>query len=227
MSADPSDIPMYTREEYLEFERDALTKHEFYRGRIRAMSGANAPHVLISGNVLRHLGNTLRRAGGGGCYVFNSDMRIHCPDGRDTYPDLSVCCGEPDYFRYRGTDTLRNPEAIVEVLSKSTADEDRGPKFASYRQIPSLREYLLLAYTHRAAERYVRTETGWIYASFRPLDGDDRFPLLSTEIAFDDAYALTGLPDEPPGPFRLVRAEDEPRHEPPAEIGDEEASCDL
>ena len=227
MSADPADIPLYTREEYLEFERDALTKHEFYRGRIRAMSGANEPHVLVCGNMIGELRKAVRRDDGGRCHVYGSDMRVQCPDGLDTYPDVSVCCGEPDLFKFRGTDTLRNPEAIVEVLSKSTADYDRGEKFGSYKTIPSLIEYLLLHYTHRRAERYVKTDAGWIHTEYLRSRGDESFPLLSAEVTFDEAYSLTRLPDAPPGPFRVVRAEEEPRHEPPAEVGDEEASCDL
>ena len=217
----------YTVEEYLEFERDALTKHEFYRGEIRAMSGASAPHVLICGNVLAEARAGVRNGDGGRCHVFGSDMRVRCGDGRNTYPDLSVCCGAPDLFQFRGTDTLRNPGAIVEVLSRTTAEEDRGPKFASYKTIPTLVEYLLLAYDHRAAERYVRTDHGWLHTLYRPLDGNASFPLMTTEIRFDEAYSLTRLPDEPPGPFRLVRAEDEPRRPAPPEPGGEEASADL
>ena len=214
---------LYTVEEYLEFERDALTKHEYHHGRIYAMSGANEPHVLISGNVSRELGNHLRRDDGDRCRVYGPDMRVWCPDGLRTYPDVSVCCGEPDLFQFRGTDTLRNPGAIVEVLSKSTEAKDRGSKFDSYRTIPSLTEYLLIAYDHRRAERYVRTDAGWLHTVYRPSDGHESFPVLTAEVAFAEAYSLTRLPDEPPNPLRVVRAEDEPRLDAPPEPFEEEA----
>ena len=204
MSAAPERF--YTPEEYLEFERDALTKHEYFDGRIYAMSGANVPHILISGSVLSELRTAAKGDGGNRCFVFGSDMRILCGDGLHTYPDISVCCGEPDLFKFKGTDTLRNPEGIVEVSSKSTANYDRTGKFTSYKTIPSLREYLLVSHTHRWAERFVRTAAGWLHEEFAPHRGDAAFPLLSAEVAFDEAYSLTRLPDRPPGPFRVVPA---------------------
>ena len=214
---------LYTPEEYLEFERDALTKHEYYNGRIYAMSGASRPHNLISGNVLGELRTAVRRGDGVRCEVYGSDMRVLCGDGLRTYPDVSVCCGVPDVVQLKGTDTLRNPEAIVEVSSKSTASYDRTGKFTSYKTIPSLREYLLISHTHRWAERFVRTEAGWLHEEYAPLRGDAAFPLLSAAVSFEEAYSLTRLPDEPPGPFRVVPATPEMQAAdvfPPAEEDD-------
>ena len=204
MSAAPDRL--YTAEEYLLFERDAATRHEFRDGRIYAMSGASRPHMLISGNVSGELRTAVRREDGTRCEVYGPDMRVLCGDGLRTYPDVSVCCGEPDLFKFKGTDTLRNPDAIVEVSSKSTAEYDRTGKFSSYQTIQTLREYLLVSHTHRWAERFVRTDAGWLHEHYAPLRGDTAFPLLSATVSFEEAYSLTRLPDEPPGPFRVVPA---------------------
>ena len=220
MSTAPAER-LHTREEYLDFERLAETRHEFFRGRIYAMSGANEPHVLCCGNVSRELGNGLRGDGGDFCRVYGPDMRVECGDGRHCYPDVSVCCGEPDLFKFKGTDTLRNPEAIVEVLSKSTDAHDRGAKFDSYRTIPSLREYLLVSTVYRRVERFVRSATGgWRLDVFHPHGGDDAFPVLSAAVPFDGAYRLTHLGDDPPPALRVVIPEEEPQYYDPFDPDD-------
>ena len=204
---------LYSVEEYLEFERDSLTRHEFLDGRIFAMTGASEPHIVISGNVLSELRSRLRRSGGGRCHVYGPDMRVLCDSGLHTYPDISVCCGEPDVFTLFGTATLRNPEAIVEVLSPSTERYDRGAKFDNYKTIPSLKEYLLVSSDRRRAERFVRESDGrWVQSVFRPPVGSappgdaDDFPLLTAHLPFTEAYDLVRLPDVPPDPFRVVAA---------------------
>ena len=197
--------PLYTPEEYRAFECDAFRKHEFFRGRIYAMSGANAPHVLICGNVLSQLCGQFRH-GGDRYLVFNSDMRVLCPDSRETYPDLSICCGQPDFVTFRGTDSLRNPDAVVEVLSKSTQDHDRTAMFSSYKMIPSLREYLLVSHLHRRMDRYVRDGGRWLHEEYAPAGGHDDFPVLTARVEFAEAYRLTHVPESPAGPFRVVPA---------------------
>lgn len=90
----------------------------------------------------------------------------------------------PGPVHYKGTDTLRNPTAIVEVLSRSTEAYNRGGRFSSYNTIPSLREYLLLSTTHRRAERFVRSDADWLHTEFGPGIGNASFPVLTAAVAF-------------------------------------------
>lgn len=128
-------------EEYLEMENAADEKHEYYKGEIFAMSGAKVPHNTITTNILISLGQKLK---GKGCRPFNSDQRIHIPSNTlFTYPDISIICGE---IITRNDDdyNVLNPTVIIEVLSKSTRNYDRGEKFKLYRDIKTLKEYILI-----------------------------------------------------------------------------------
>ena len=128
-------------EAYLEMENAALEKHEYYKGEVFAMSGAKVPHIAISGNFFVALANRLK---GKKCNPFNSDMRIHIPSNTlFTYPDISIVCGEIITLNNDEYNVL-NPTVIIEVLSKSTKNYDRGEKFKLYRDIPTLKEYILV-----------------------------------------------------------------------------------
>jgi len=127
-------------EEYLEMENAAVEKHEYYRGEIFAMSGAKVPHNIITKNLLGNLFNKLK---GKGCQPYGSDTRIHISSNTlFTYPDISIICGEVITLNDDDYNVL-NPTAIIEVLSKSTKNYDRGEKFKLYRDIPTLKEYIL------------------------------------------------------------------------------------
>lgn len=135
-------IPHLTPLEYLAVERAAPTKSEFYDGEMFAMAGGTAVHSLIGTNAAIEFGNKLR---GKKCVPYNADLRIQVQaTGLFTYPDLSVICG-PLQFADADDDTVLNPSVLVEVLSPSTEAYDRGQKFLQYRQIPTLREYLLVS----------------------------------------------------------------------------------
>ena len=115
--------PFITPEEYLERERQAEYKSEYYNGEIFAMSGASRNHALLTSNVIAALHNALR---GTDCLVYSSDLRIHIPaSGLYTYPDVSVVCSQDELLDEQH-DTLLNPVLIVEVLSPSTERYDRG-----------------------------------------------------------------------------------------------------
>jgi len=152
--------PQSTPEEYLKLERTSEQKHEYFRGEIFAMGGASARHVLIVGNVAAELRNQLRDRT---CTVYSADLRVSVsPDGLYTYPDVIVVCGDPQFIEAE-LDTLTNPTLIVEVLSESTKNYDRGEKFEQYRQIPSFGEYLLIAQDKIHVEHYLRQNDGsWI-----------------------------------------------------------------
>ena len=150
----------YTDEEYLTIDRTAATKSEYLDGVIYAMGGATARHVQIVGNVARELGNQVRDKP---CVVYSTDLRVRVsPSGLYAYPDVVVVCGDPVFIDGE-LDTLTNPLLIVEVLSNSTKNYDRGEKFERYRSITSLREYLLIARDNVHIEGHVRQNDGaWL-----------------------------------------------------------------
>ena len=128
-------------EEYLEMENAAVEKSEYYKGEIFAMSGAKVPHNIIAGNLFIGLGLKLK---GKKCKPFNSDQRIHIPSNTlFTYPDISIICGEIITLNNDDYNVL-NPTVIIEVLSRSTKNYDRGEKFKLYRDIHTLKEYILV-----------------------------------------------------------------------------------
>ena len=146
-----------TPEEYLTLERQAETRSEYLDGVIVAMAGASLSHILITGNLYYTLRSQLR---GRSCSTYSGDMRVKIPaHNLYTYPDLVVVCGEP---RFEATElaNLLNPTLIIEVLSDSTANYDRGKKFAFYRTLPSLREYLLVAQDEYRIDYYRREADG-------------------------------------------------------------------
>ncbi len=145
-------LPLYqytSPEEYLLSEAKAEHKHEYYNGEMVAMAGAGKEHNYIVANLLREIGGHLK----GKTYdVFPSDLRVGTPfsDGF-MYPDVSIVCGEP-IMKENAFDTLANLTVIIEVMSPSTENSDRGHKFFRYLQIPTLREYLLISSTDYATE---------------------------------------------------------------------------
>ncbi len=131
----------YTIPEYLEMENEALEKHEYYNGDIFAMSGAGHRHNIISINVIVSLAKALKRKG---CRPYGSDMRINIPENTlFTYPDISIFCGEVKTLE-EDQNTATLPTVIMEILSPSTRNYDRGVKFMLYRAIPSLTDYILI-----------------------------------------------------------------------------------
>ena len=130
-----------TIEEYLAFEETSLEKHEYFQREIFAMSGAKVTHNIIASNLSGILQQMLK---GKSCQPFNSDQRIYIPSNTlFTYPDISIVCGE---IRTKDDDewNILNPSVLIEILSPSTRDYDMGGKFALYRDIPALKEYILI-----------------------------------------------------------------------------------
>jgi Uma2 family endonuclease len=193
-----SALKRFTVSEYLAFERQSETKHEFFDGEIFAMAGGTAAHSVIAGNVNGELRQSLK---GRPCTVYNSDMRIACPSGLRTYPDISVGCGAPK-FEDGDLDTLLNPLVIIEVLSPSTEKYDRGKKFANYQGIPSLREFVLIAQDQMRIEHYSR-EPGadeWVLRTATDPASIVRFPSLDCEVPLSEIYDKVQLPS---GGFNL------------------------
>lgn len=191
----PQPIKRYTAEEYLELERASEVKHEFYQGEIFAMSGASLPHNRIQMNFT---GGTHAFLKGKGCDVFGSDLRVHIPsNGLFTYPDAVIACGQPELLNDGGLDNLLNPVAIIEVLSKSTQSYDRGDKFALYRAIPSLQEYILIASESVAIEQYTKQEDDtWILKEVRQLNEQLYIKTIHFSLPLTELYS--GVSFEPP-----------------------------
>lgn len=146
-----------TPEEYLAIERTAEGKSEYFNGETFAMSGGTSQHNIITVNVAASLHAQLRKRE---CTVFSSDQRVKVSaTGLFTYPDISVVCGKAIFVDDR-QDTLLNPTVIVEVLSKSTEGYDRNEKFAHYRKMDSLKQYLLISQFRHHVEVYTRQPDG-------------------------------------------------------------------
>src|SRR6266487_1021959 len=126
--------------EYLQKENASLEKHEYFKGEVFTMAGAKVPHNIIARNLLVILTQKLK---GKTCQPFNSDQRIHVEKNTlFTYPDISIICGDIITLNNDEYNVL-NPSVIIEVLSSSTKNYDRGEKFKLYRDIPTLKEYIL------------------------------------------------------------------------------------
>lgn len=146
----------YSELEYLAWDRAAEHKSEYVNGKIISMVGASRRHNLIAGNVSSELRPRLRERP---CEAYVSDMRVRVGQtGMYIYPDIMALCEEPR-FEDADVDTLLNPAVIVEVLSQSTEAYDRGEKFAHYRKLEYLREYVLVAQDKVRVEHYARRGT--------------------------------------------------------------------
>lgn len=191
-----------TPEEYIAAERKATLKSEYISGEIVAMSGASLAHNLITVNTVTQLYNQLTE---GGCRVFTSDMRVGIGAGISYfYPDVSVVCDEPR-FEDDTLDILVNPLVIIEVLSTSTESYDRGEKFAHYRQLESLQEYILIAQDRVRVEHYLRQGKQWLLSEFSVLE--DVLPLVSigAELSLHQIYRFVELEtDDNPQTIRNV-----------------------
>ena len=194
------DKDWYTEDEYFaledrspdrwEFLPDGLPARDGTRlGRIRAMSGGTLDHGSVGGNLVTALNVALRAAGVRTCRVFGSDAKVHPLEGRNTYPDVSVVCGRPDFYRKR-RDIFTNPIFVAEVLSPSTEAYDRNEKRESYQTIPTLQHYLLLAADRARVEVYTREEEGWHYDVREGSEAELPLPALGLILALADLYAL-------------------------------------
>ena len=175
-------------DDYLAFERQADTRHEYFDGEVFAMGGASWKHGLLVGNAFAALHAQLRDRD---CFVQTSDLRVRIPaTDLFTYPDVAVVCGEPR-FDDAELDTLLNPTLIIEVLSKSTEDYDRGRKFAHYRTVDSLAQYGLLAQDSVHAEVFTRQARGrWELRETDSIDDTLDLASIGCELALQEIYRL-------------------------------------
>jgi len=176
-------VKYYTEQAYLALERSSYNKHEYYKGEIFAMGGATFKHSVIQVNLLVKLANHLSDKPG---RTFGSGLRIHIPENSlYTYPDVVVVCDEPQ-FEDDSFDTLLNPAVLIEILSPSTANYDKGAKFELYRDIPSLQEYILIDSVTVHFVSYTRNTDGtWQLAETRDIGGQ----LIISHIGFQTSLS--------------------------------------
>jgi Uma2 family endonuclease len=178
-----------TLDEYFRMETDAEERHEFHEGRVVAMAGGTGRHSRIAANVI---GRLLGRLEGNGCYPLDSNIRIRIPrKAKYYYSDCVVVCGELQYDPAAPPETtIQNPRLIVEVLSDSTEAFDRGDKFTDYREIESLREYILIAQHTPRVEVYVRLPDGmWRFQPAAGLEASAKLEELGIELPLAEVYA--------------------------------------
>lgn len=183
---------LVTPEEYLAHERRADTRSEYWNGEVVAMSGASFAHNLIVANVVAELRFQLKKRA---CSVVPSDMRVYIATAqRYVYPDVMVVCGDPE-FTDDEQDTIVNPTLIVEVLSKTTKDYDRGEKFLRYRTLPSLREYVLISQDRPFVEHYVK-QAGekWLLSEVSGLEATLTLDSIDGRLELAEVYDKVTLP---------------------------------
>ena len=173
-------------EDYLQEERLAVEKHEYYQGEIFAMSGASVRHNRIQANTIGELYLKLK---GKDCQPYGSDLRIHIPENTlYTYPDITIFCAPPD-LTDEHFDTATNPTVIFEILSKSTRNYDRLSKFNLYRDIKSMNTYILIDSLSYSIELHTRNEDNtWQLQDLKSLNDTLILKTLQIEILLKDIY---------------------------------------
>ncbi|GAB4052891.1 Uma2 family endonuclease [Spirosoma litoris] len=176
----------YTIDEYLAFEEKSEVRHEFYNGEIYAMAGGTVNHNLLIDNVKDLLKASTKSRG---CRVFSENMKVDVLSGiYMPYPDVVLTCHP---FDLRGDNVIiRQPRILVEVLSKSTAQKDRGFKWQKYRKIPSLWYYMLIDQYAVTVELYSRIEetAEWINTIYESLEDTIVLPRLNAELSVSAIY---------------------------------------
>jgi len=182
--------------DYLVWEREQPSKHEFFDGEVYAMAGGSPRHNALCVNATTSFRTAPAHRD---CITLSSDQRIGVRDSKYVYPDATVVCGRLE-TQDGAKDVVRNPRVIVEVLSGTTEQYDRGDKWEGYRRIPSLTDYVLISQSKPQVEIYQRQDGGsWSYRAFGP---GERLTLstgalLDVDALFDGVMALPG--DDEPG----------------------------
>ncbi|MGK7921557.1 MAG: Uma2 family endonuclease [Trichodesmium sp.] len=176
----------YTPEEYLELEKKAEYKHEYRDGKIILITGGTTNHNKITGNFSFYFKLAKR---GENYEIFMGDVRLWVEDYRlYTYPDFMVISGEIIYHG-SGITTVTNPLLIVEVLSKSTKDYDRGDKFKYYRSIPSLKEYIMIDQYSFHVEQFAKNYEGkWVLTEYDSEAVELKLESIDFQIGLKDIY---------------------------------------
>lgn len=176
----PQRLEYLSEEEYLHGEQESALRHEYINGVVYAMAGASDKHNTITGNAFALLHTSLPED----CEVFVSDMKLRVEIQGETifyYPDVMVSCVDED----RATYYREQPCLIIEVLSRSTRRQDRFEKFMTYKDMPSVQEYMLLEQDYRAATLF-RRRTGWQPELYQ--EGDIHLESVDLTMSMDALY---------------------------------------
>jgi Uma2 family endonuclease len=178
--------PYLTPQQYLEIERAAEFKSEYFNGEMFAMSGGSLNHARVAGDLFASLHAQLR---GQRCEIASSDLRLRVtPEGLYTYPDIVVFCGKPQFGDDR-TDTITDATVIIEVLSPSTTNYDRGFKFEQYRGLKSLQDYIVIAQDRVHVEHNTRQGDAWLLKETSDLNAVIELPSIECSFRVAEAYA--------------------------------------
>ena len=177
--------PRLTFQEFLAWENAQPERHEFHRGEVFAMTGARRAHGCVVANLVRHLGN---RLAGTRCRCFSESMKLQIADDTILYPDVCVTCDPADL----ATEMIfRAPTLVIEVLSPSTHGYDRSQKFALYRRLPTLVEYILVDPDTRRVEAFRRGAAGeW---TFHDMSDDEALHAASIDARVPLAEVFDGV----------------------------------
>lgn len=174
--------------EYIKIEQEGNLKYEYHNGSIFAMAGGTIHHGLIIGNIYSELKSVLKRRGKTDCTALTSELKLHIESmNKFLYPDGMVVCGGLEQSE-KEPNAIVNPIVIIEVLSTSTESYDRGDKFHFYRQIPDLKEYVLIDQYQAKVEVYQRAGDMW---RIKRLEGLDEMLLLASidaTVSLNDIY---------------------------------------
>ena len=173
-------------EEYLAIERQAEYRSEYCAGEMFAMTGASRHHNIITLNISAEIRSQLLSRP---CNVYSTDMRVKISGTvKYTYPDIVATCGD-EQFEDAESDTLLNPQLIIEVLSPSTEGYDRGKKFEAYQRIASLVEFILVSQEPYRVEHFVReSERRWAYSEYRTAEDTVQLKSIGCELTLEDIY---------------------------------------
>ena len=187
----------YTPEQYLEMDRKADYRSEYANGEILAIAGASRVDNRITLNAGAMLTALLR---GSPCEPFTSDLRVAISPTRYTYPDVVVACGGPQFIDGQ-IDTLLNPSVIMEVLSPTTARDDRSWKFAHYRRLETLTDYGMLSQFQPFIEHYTRQSDGKrVLTEVTGLDAVLRLPSIGCDLLLTAIYERVEFVPDPEMP---------------------------
>lgn len=183
----------FTEEEYLRREREAAFKSEYWQGAILAMAGGSFRHNRLCSRIHGVLSAALR---GKPCQPSSGDQRLATPDRLYTYPDAAVYCGKIE-ARAGTSDVATNPTVLVEVLSDSTREYDRGEKLAMYKHVPSLQAVVFVEPDEVLVVVVSRVGDGWKEEVLSSLAQTLRLPAISAEVPLAELYAGVIGPEGP------------------------------
>jgi len=176
----------YSVEEYFELEETAEYKSEYHDGEIIPMTGGTTNHNKIALNFCYNFKFTTK---GKNYEIYINDVRLSISHQRRyTYPDIMIIKDKPIYEGDKET-TVTNPLIIIEVLSNSTENYDRGEKFKSYRAINSFQEYILIDQYNFSVEQFIKeSENEWRFKEYLGENQILKLGKIDFELSFSDIY---------------------------------------